>query len=110
MLPKLKADNFEGIELIRPLYYVEEEAIKRFIKYTGCLLYTSFYYLESFNGNTDHAVLGYILRDHDENKLESKKATLKLIEKLLNEKYGEGTVKLTITDQYKNMAEHVRCV
>ena len=35
MLPKLKADNFEGIELIRPLYYVEEEAIKRFIKYTG---------------------------------------------------------------------------
>ncbi len=35
MLPKLKADNFEGIELIRPLYYVEEEAIKRFIRYTG---------------------------------------------------------------------------
>mgnify|MGYP002627598889 CR=1 FL=1 len=31
-----------------------------------------------------------------------------LIEKLLNEKYGEGTVKLTITDQYKNMAEHVK--
>ena len=70
--------------------------------------YEGFYYLESFNGNTDHAVLGYILRDHDENKLESKKATLKLIEKLLNEKYGEGTVKLTITDQYKNMAEHVK--
>ena len=70
--------------------------------------YEGFYYLESFRGNTDHAVLGYILRDHDENKLESKKATLKLIEKLLNEKYGEGTVKLTITDQYKNMAEHVK--
>ena len=35
MLPKLQADNFEGIELIRPLYYIEEEAIKRFIKYTG---------------------------------------------------------------------------
>ena len=70
--------------------------------------YEGFYYLESFKGNTDHAVLGYILRDHDENKLESKKATLKLIEKLLNEKYGEGTVKLTITDQYKNMAEHVK--
>ncbi|MEG0296249.1 MAG: ATP-binding protein [Clostridium sp.] len=35
MLPKLKADNFEGIELIRPLYFVEEENIKRWIKYTG---------------------------------------------------------------------------
>ena len=70
--------------------------------------YEGFYYLESFKGNTDNAVLSYILRDHDACKLESKKSTLKLIEKLLNEKYGEGTVKLIITDQYKNMAEHVK--
>ena len=70
--------------------------------------YEGFYYLESFKGNTDHAILSYILRDHDASKLEAKKSTLKLIEKLLNEKYGEDTVKLTITDQYKNMAEHVK--
>lgn len=69
--------------------------------------YEGFYYLESFKGNTDHAVLSYILRDHDACKLESKKATMKLVEKLLNEKYGDR-VKLTITDQYKNMAEHVK--
>ena len=36
------------------------------------------------------------------------KATLLLAEKLINEKYGEGTVKITISDQYKNMAEHVK--
>ncbi|MDS0524172.1 tRNA 2-thiocytidine biosynthesis protein TtcA [Clostridium sp. SHJSY1] len=35
MLPKLKAKNFENLELIRPLYYVEEESIKRFINYSG---------------------------------------------------------------------------
>ena len=35
MLPKLKSQNYEGIELIRPLYYVEEEYIKRFIQYSG---------------------------------------------------------------------------
>ena len=35
MLPKLKAKNFENLELIRPLYYVEEEDIKRFINYSG---------------------------------------------------------------------------
>jgi len=35
MLPKLKAKNFENLELIRPLYYVEEEAIKSFINYSG---------------------------------------------------------------------------
>ncbi|MEG1900038.1 MAG: ATP-binding protein [Bacilli bacterium] len=27
MMPKLKSDNYEGIELIRPLYYVKEEDI-----------------------------------------------------------------------------------
>ena len=35
MLPKLKADNFPDMELIRPLYYVEEDYIKRWIKFTG---------------------------------------------------------------------------
>ncbi len=29
MLPKVKADNFEGIELIRPLYFIREEAVKK---------------------------------------------------------------------------------
>lgn len=35
MLPKLKAKNFENLELIRPLYYVEEDDIKSFINYCG---------------------------------------------------------------------------
>ncbi|WP_036730271.1 tRNA 2-thiocytidine biosynthesis TtcA family protein [Peptoniphilus mikwangii] len=35
MMPKLHSDNFEGLELIRPMYYVEEEAIKRFMRSTG---------------------------------------------------------------------------
>ena len=32
MLPKLHSDNFEGMELIRPLYYVHEEDINRWVK------------------------------------------------------------------------------
>lgn len=31
MLPKLKSQNFAGLELIRPLYYVEEAHIEQFI-------------------------------------------------------------------------------
>ena len=31
MLPKLKAKNFDNMELIRPLYLIEEEAIKKFM-------------------------------------------------------------------------------
>lgn len=70
--------------------------------------YEGFYYLENLSGNTDRASMEYILRDHDSTKLEVKKSTLMLAEKLLNEKYGEGTVKVTIQDQYKNMIEHVK--
>lgn len=35
MMPRLKSDNYEGLELIRPLYYVQEQDIKRFIVSTG---------------------------------------------------------------------------
>ncbi len=37
MLPKLKAKNFEGMELIRPLYYIEEDNIQRFIQRSGIM-------------------------------------------------------------------------
>ena len=33
MLPKLHSTNFPGMELIRPLYIVREESIKRFWQY-----------------------------------------------------------------------------
>jgi len=35
MLPKLKSKNFEGLELIRPLYYVEEKSIEKFTQEHG---------------------------------------------------------------------------
>lgn len=35
MLPKLKAENFENMELIRPLYLIEETYIERFIQNSG---------------------------------------------------------------------------
>lgn len=35
MLPKLRADNFENMELIRPLYWVREEDIIRWRDYSG---------------------------------------------------------------------------
>ena len=35
MLPSLRSTNFEGLELIRPLYYVEEVFIERFTQTNG---------------------------------------------------------------------------
>ena len=37
MMPKLKSDNFEGMELIRPMYLIEEEYIIKFINYAGIM-------------------------------------------------------------------------
>ena len=35
MLPKLNSTNFDGIQIIRPLYYIREESIIRFIQNSG---------------------------------------------------------------------------
>lgn len=35
MMPKLKSENFSGLELIRPMYYVKEEDIIAWAKYNG---------------------------------------------------------------------------
>lgn len=35
MMPRLKSQNFKGLELIRPMYYIHEENIKRFTMNAG---------------------------------------------------------------------------
>ncbi len=35
MMPRIKASNYENMELIRPLYFIEEERIVGFATYTG---------------------------------------------------------------------------
>lgn len=35
MMPKLRASNFEGIELIRPLFYIREKDIQRWASFSG---------------------------------------------------------------------------
>lgn len=67
--------------------------------------YEGFYHLTGMSGDVASAQLNYIVRDHNKEFFEARKNTLRLIEKNLNEKWGEGTVRLTITDQYQNMAE-----
>lgn len=67
--------------------------------------YEGFFHLTNMSGDVTSAELHYIIRDHDKDYFEMRKNTLRLIEKDLNAKWGEGTVKLTITEQYKNMSE-----
>ena len=70
--------------------------------------YEGFFHLTDMSGAVDRATLHYIIRDHDTARFEARKELMRRIETLINEKYGAGTAKLTITDQYRNMAEIVR--
>lgn len=65
--------------------------------------YEGFYHLCGFNGDEAYAKTQYIIRDHDINSFEARKKTLRHIEKIMNEKWGAGTVTLTIKEQYRNM-------
>ena len=70
--------------------------------------YEGFYHLIEMNGEVGAATLDYIIRDHDANKFEERKQVLKEIAEQMNAKYGDGTVKLTIKEQYRNMSEIIR--
>lgn len=67
--------------------------------------YEGFFHLCKMSGDVTEAKLEYIVRDHDASMFQCRIGMLHHIEKLLNEKYGEGTITLTITEQYRNMKE-----
>ena len=66
-----------------------------------------FYHLTGIEGNVDKAKVSFIIRDHSFELYEGKQKTLDLIAKILNEKYGEGTVTLSFREQYRNMKEKI---
>lgn len=72
--------------------------------------YEGFYHLLSFQGDVERTHMYYIIRDHDRNKFEEKKATIRKIVEQLKEKYGEETLELDLKDQYYNMREKIEPV
>ena len=69
--------------------------------------YEGFYHLCTMEGDESLAKLEWILRDHDSDKLEEKKARMEAIGAYLNGLYGEGTVVVEVKDSYRNMKEMV---
>ena len=72
--------------------------------------YEGFYHLLGMNGNVEKASLTYIIRDHDRARFEERKEYAAAVGELLNKKYGAGTVKVILSDQYYNMREKVEPV
>ena len=69
--------------------------------------YEGFYHCVGFNGAVENATISYIIRDHDADLFEKKKVWMHNIVGMLNNKYGEGVLTLTLKDQYYNMRKMV---
>lgn len=69
--------------------------------------YQGFYHLLGIESRTEEAKLNYIIRDHDRSKFEDRKDFMEECVKKMNDKYGEGTVRIELHDQYYNMKEKI---
>ncbi len=69
--------------------------------------YEGFYHLISFSGEVESATFSYIIRDHDMDLYEKKKAYMQQCVDFINAKYGEGTATVEIKHQYYNMRKQV---
>ena len=72
--------------------------------------YQGFYHLISMDGGVESSTLQYIIRDFDMDNYESRKKVVQDLCEEFNQKYGEGTVSIEMTNQYYNMREKVEPV
>lgn len=70
--------------------------------------YEGFFHLTDMEGNVESAELKYIIRDHDAAGFDARLALLRRIADDINASLGDGTVTLTIREQYRNMAEKIQ--
>lgn len=66
--------------------------------------YDGFYYLERMSGNCEEAAADYIIRDHDQEKVEARKETMRLAAALVNQAMGSEVLTVEASDQYHNLA------
>ena len=64
-----------------------------------------FYHMIGISGDVANAKISYIVRDHDKDIFETRLNKLRMLEIEMNQKYGVGTVYLTLNHSYSNMLE-----
>ncbi|MEK4120212.1 MULTISPECIES: peptidase T [Paenibacillus] len=72
--------------------------------------YEGFFHLTSIEGDVELTELRYIIRDHDRERFEERKAKLASIVEELQQKYGAERIVLQMRDQYYNMREKIEPV
>ena len=69
--------------------------------------YEGFFHLERIEGGVESAELEYLIRDHDREKFDARKAMMLSAAEKLNGVYGGGTVTVELKDSYRNMREKI---
>lgn len=69
--------------------------------------YEGFIHLTDMQGEVEHSVLRYIIRDHDAEKFQQKKQIMQSAADFMNHKYGENTVSVLLQDSYYNMRKMI---
>lgn len=69
--------------------------------------FEGFFHLIGTVGSTEKTTLEYIIRDHDPDKIQWRQDYMRMLEKFINEKYGQGSCVLTLHEQYRNMKEKI---
>ncbi|HEY9170285.1 MAG TPA: peptidase T [Lutibacter sp.] len=72
--------------------------------------YEGFYHLSSVQGEVEKTELEYIIRDHDMELFEQRKATFQKVADDLNKKLGSNLVEVEMKDQYYNMRKQIEPV
>jgi len=72
--------------------------------------YEGFYHLISFQGTVEQTQLLYIIRDHDREKFDARKAYIERIVNELRDTYGPSSIALEMKDQYYNMRDRIEPV
>tara|TARA_R110002111_G_scaffold108_2_gene1846 strand:- start:88 stop:1326 length:1239 start_codon:yes stop_codon:yes gene_type:complete len=72
--------------------------------------YQGFFHLHSIEGKVEETKLQYIVRDHNKDKFEARKALMKKIIADLNIKFEAKIFEIELKDQYFNMKEKVEPV
>ena len=69
--------------------------------------YDGFFHLVKFDGHVDRTELEFIIRDFSKENFEHRKSLLEELVGLLNQRFGESVVNISIKDQYFNMKEKI---
>jgi tripeptide aminopeptidase len=72
--------------------------------------YEGFYHLLNMTGDVEQTKMYYIIRDHNRDKFDARKANIQRIVDQFKQQYGDARIQLNMYDQYYNMRDKIEPV